>query len=297
MSAIAPPVGLVQLSAPLPQARSYSLLDAARETPQATERWLGGISTEGFVPAPASVHDPCSSGTDRIKDDANDIPVARFGAFTVYLPGSCGAVSVGPNPSVWEDRLRLAFQAYEAAAVETVLLTGAGFTGFGPYIQDANLEVLSAVAVSPIEGLDMLETEIATVGGGGMIHCTPGMALYWESLNLLRERRGTNVKETKLGTPVAVGAGYIAGAATTSDTEEWAYATGPVEYMRTVEPLVMPADYAQALDRSNNRVLFIAERDYVLNWVGRTDPTDDLHTQASVLIDTALCSCLDPDSR
>lgn len=285
MTTMTAPAGLYRLSAPLPAPRKYTLLDAAREAPPENDRWLMGQASEGYVPGPASVFDHCAAGTDRIKDGGNEVPVVRFGAFTVYLVGSCTSVSIGPDASGWTDRLRLAFQAVEAQAVERVFATGDGNPAFGPYLTDGNLDILSGSGVSPVEGLAILEQEIAAKGGGGVIHVTPAIATYLINAYLIEDVRGQ--MQTGLGTRVAVGAGYIDVATGSGAGEEWAYATGPVEFTRDLAPTVIPADYSQALDRSNNDVLFIAEREYVLNWVGRTDPSDDHHIQAGVLIDRA----------
>jgi hypothetical protein len=282
MTALMAPVGRYVVSAPLPQPRRYTLLDAARELVMGSDRWLGGVSAEGYVPGPASVFDHCSSGTDRIKADANPIPVPSFGAFTVYLVGECTAVSVGPSGETFEQRLELALQALEATAVEEVFATALGNPNFGPHLNDANLEILTAGAVTPVEGLALLEQEIASKGGGGIIHVTPAVATYWASDFLITDVRGQ--MQTQLGTRVAIGAGYISAADASGGGDEYAYATGPVEFMRS-EVVAVPTDYSQALDRSNNTVLYIAEREYAINWVGRSDPSDDNHIQAAVLID------------
>lgn len=282
MTVLAAPAGLVRVSAPLPLPRSYTLLDTAREVAPENDRWLAGVSSEGYVPGKASVFDHCSTGSDRVKDAANAIPVRHFGAFTVYLVGQCTSVSIGPDSTYWTDRLQLAFQAVEAEAVERVFATGDGNPAFGPYLHDANLKILDGTGVSPVEGLAALEQEIADKGGGGIIHATPAVATYWAALFLVTSRNG--VMYTQLGTRVAVGAGYIGIATASGAHEEWAYATGPVEFTRD-QTVVIPADYSQALDRSNNDVLYIAEREYVLNWVGREDPSDEHHIQAGVLID------------
>jgi hypothetical protein len=286
MTVLAAPAGLVRVSAPLPIPRQYTLLDAARAVVSDSERWLAGQSSEGYVPGKASVFDHCSHGSDRIKDAANLIPVRRFGAFTVYLVGQCTSVSIGPDPAYWTDRLQLAFEAVEAEAVERVFATADGNAAFGPYLNDANLKILDGTGVPAVEGLAQLEQEIADKGGGGIIHATPAVATYWASLFLIASKAG--VMYTQLGTRVAVGAGYIDVATSSGAGEEWAYATGPVEFTRDPNPVVIPADYSQALDRSNNDVLYIAEREYVLNWVGREDPSDEHHIQAGVLIDRAL---------
>lgn len=284
MTALTAPVGRLPISAPLPIPRRYTLLDAARDITPESERWLGGIAADGYVPGPASVFDHCATGTARIKDAAHDIAGPSFGAFTVYLLGTCTSASIGPSSAAFSERLALALQAVEAEAVERVFATGESTPSFGPYLTDANLEMLNTVAVDPVEGLALLEDEIGAKGGGGIIHVTPALATHWISANLIDDARGRGQMQTGLGTPVAVEAGLIGAATRTTPGEEVAYATGPVEYMRG-DVVSVPTDYSQALDRSNNDVLYIAEREYVLSWVGRSSPSDDNHIQAGVLVD------------
>ena len=93
---------------------------------------------------------------------------------------------------------------------------------------------------------------------------------------------------TRLGTLVAVGAGYIGvvpdGEAALAADQEWAFATGFVQ-VRRGELFVNPAVYSQAIDRAFNEVTYYAERNYLLSWVGRQDGSDANHIQAGVLID------------
>jgi hypothetical protein len=286
MTAIMAPAGLVPISAPLPAPRKYSLLDAAREVPRENQRWLLGQTSEGYVPGPASIFDQCSTGTDRVKADANEIVLTRFGAFTVYLMAECTAVAVAGDSGGWYDRLRLALQAVEAEAVERVFATGEGAAdSFGPYLTDANLEVLDASGVSVVEGIGLLEDEIATKGGGGLIHVTPLLETYMVANNLVDTQGGQKITRG-CGTRIVVGAGYIDAAATTTAGQTWAYATGPVEFSRG-EIVPIPTNFSESHNRANNDVTWLAEREYVLNWVGRSDPSDDNHIQAGVLIDRA----------
>ena len=284
MSTISP-AGLAEVSAPLPKPREYTLLDAAQVDTPGSDRWLGGAWIEGYPSGQASTHDPCSAGTYRQKNDAGVIARPMAGAFTVYLPAQCDSRSIGPTPDRFTERLRLVFESVEPAAVERVLVDGDGHTTLGSYLGDTNMEVLGT-GVTPVEGLALLERELATIGSMGMIHVPPATATYWASLALIESRGG--VMRTKLGTLVAVGAGYQGarpdGEAAAGADEEWVFASGMIQITRS-ESFVMPADYAQALDRSNNDVLFLAERHYLLAWVGRIDSSDDDHVQAGVLVD------------
>jgi len=207
------------------------------------------------------------------------------GTFNVYLSGFCTAQSIGPNPTFWTDRLRLAFQLFEGAAVERVLATGDGHTTLGSYLGDPNMEVLGGGVVSALRALELLETEIA-LAGGGMVHVAPATATAMISLDLITGVRG--VMQTYLGTPVAVGAGYIGvapdGHAAPASDQEWAFASGPIQIYRG-EIETVPDRYADAFDRGLNDVLYIAERPYLFNWIARQDSADDDHVQAGVLID------------
>ena len=144
----------------------------------------------------------------------------------------------------------------------------------------------SSAAVTPLRALELLETEIRR-NGSGIIHAAPATATAWAAETLITASRG--VLRTTLGTPVAVGAGYIGirpdGEAALNPGEEWAFASGPIEIYRDNEIMAIPGNYAEAIDRSLNDVLFYAERPYLINWIARQSTTDDDHTQAGVLID------------
>ena len=114
-----------------------------------------------------------------------------------------------------------------------MLATGDGHQTLGSYLGDPNMEVLGGGVVSALRGLELLETEIA-LAGGGMVHVAPATATAMISANLLTAVRG--VMQTYLGTPVAVGAGYIGvtpdGEASPAADQEWAFASGPIQIYR-----------------------------------------------------------------
>lgn len=285
---ITAPSPLIRLDAPLPQPRSYTLL-ATATIPSTDARWEGGANLHGHPEGPASVFDPCATGTSRTKTLEALTPSERALVFTVYKGATCTARSIGSDPTWYTDRLRLAFQAVESEAVERVFAEGRPDSDIpGAYLGDTNLEILNGgTAVAPTEALALLEEEIATVGAG-MIHAAPATATYWFCNGCLTARAPRLF--TGLGTPVVVGAGYIgvrpdAAQGTPAAGNEWAFASGPVQVYRTPEVEVMPASYAQSLDRTSNDVAFIAERDYLISWIGRQDSSDDNHIQAGVLVD------------
>ena len=292
MTTITAPSGLVNLLAPIPAPPQFDLLAAATLVPPNGNRWLGGGWTGGDAPGPAHTFDPCSSGTNRVKEPAGAMATQMNGTFVVYLSAFCTASTFGPDPTWATDRLELVFQAYEGAAIERMLATGDnGQTILGPYLGDPNMEVLGSGAVSPRRALQLLENEIG-LHANGMIHATPAIFTSWAA-EFLVEARGS-VMRTQRGTPVAVGPGYIGvtpdSKSTPTDTE-WAFASGPIEIYRAPNPELISRDYREVLDRSNNDVVFTAERPYLFNWIGRQASDDADHIQAGVLVDLDPCFC------
>lgn len=288
MTTVVRQTGLANLQAPLPIPRQFGLFAAARLLEPDDTRWARGVWSGGDVPGPAFTFDPCSSGTDRFKAQAGVIPSQMNGSFVVYIPGMCTAQGIGPDATFFTDRLRLVFEAYEEAAVERVLVGADGLGAVGPYLGDTNMEVLGSGSEKALRALQLLEAEIARVGGGGIIHASPQTALAWDSKGVTENVR--NIKRTTLGTPVAVGTGYLNahpdGQSAAGADEEWAFASGPLEVLRSQGPPTMvPTSYAQALDRAMNDVLFLAERPYVINWIGRQNSNDDENVQAGILVD------------
>lgn len=284
MAVTTSPSALLPLDAPLPQPRAYNLLDTAQTITPEGERWQAGAWLRGYPAGDPGTFDNCAEGTFRQKnlDASNDSPMA--GAFTVYLGGSCTARSVGPRLDDYRGRLRLAFQAVESEAVERVLATGDGWGTIGAYIGDPNMEDLGG-PFAPTKALRILEDEIASVGSG-MIHAGPATAAEWSENGLVARARDNLLRTVGNYTPVVVGAGYRDsrpdGLAIPSSTQEYAYATGQVGYIRG--EIFDNGDYSQVLDREQNEVTLIAERNYVLVWVGRQDTADEHHIQAGVLV-------------
>jgi len=275
----------VRLRAPLPQPPQFSLLTAANVINDPTGRWPAGAALETYPPGPAYLFEPCSTGTYRVKEEGGDFPAAEAEAFTVYLPTGCTARSVGAAIDRFREALDLSFAVYESAAVEDMLATGGGFAD--QYLGDANLDVLGSGAEDPLEGLALLEGAIPF--GNGIIHAPPETASVWASEGYIKPLRGQMV--TNLGTRVAVGEGYTGvrpdGETGPGATTQWAFATGPIDIYRDTDIRVDGGTIREALDRTSNDISLIAERDYLLLWVGRQDSSDTSNVQAGVLIDRA----------
>lgn len=273
------------LTAPLPIPRRFTLLDAATVVTDTDRRTPNGAVIDAYLSAPASVQEAFAQGSARVKSIDAEFAEPEVDGFTVYLGVTCTTAGIAPREQEFRRRLQAAFRAVESTQVEKILVDAAGLMA-GPYLTDSNLEQLaSGSAQSPTEGLAQLENAIAKVGNG-MIHVTPATATAWAGLYLIDEARDGQMR-THLGTLVAVGAGYIGayplGGSAPSGDQDWAFASSFVEVHRDEDLILGPI--SEALDRPTNDVTFIAERNYLVAWVGRQTSGDLNHIQAGALID------------
>jgi hypothetical protein len=163
------------------------------------------------------------------------------------------------------------------SGVEEALAAGVDQSS-NPFFGDADVAVLnSGTAVSPGVGLSFLEEAIGATCRKGMIHATPAVI---SALQAFPFGDMEMALETANGTPVVSGMGYqdvdTPWLAEPGATEDWIFATGPVEVH--LGPLVM-TDISETLDRSDNTVTFRAEHYVVSIW--------DTALQAAVLVDWA----------
>lgn len=267
----------ITLFGPLPEAPVASLMNVPGVLRQPgeqrdDERFTVGVAILPYPPGTPSAHDPCSSGTFRVKDDAEEMPSPRFAAFTAYLTIECSAMSIG-SIEEFTNRVEVALTAVESFAVEQQLSQGTGIPT-NPYLGDANVNVLAGgAAQNPTNALAYLEESIGATGKQGMIHATPGVASHWFGGEFL----GGKPLRTAQGTWVASGGGYIgatANGAPAAAGQSWAFSTGPVEVRRESQMIL---DLSEVLDRSVNDVIVRAERHMLVSW--------DTVLQDAVLVD------------
>ena len=270
----------VVLAGPLPTPYPHGLFSAATLVPEAGERWGNGATIRPYPNGEPFVFDPCFAGTFRVKEIPEQPEAQLFAAFTVYLADRCAARGIGTDDALTE-RARLSLLAVEQWAVEQELVSGGVMTA-NPYLADGNATLLmSGAAVAADEALALLEAAIGDSRRAGVIHAGRATASAWSSLGGLRVQ-GEKLL-SGLSTPIAAGGGYQNtvpdGEGGLSDTQEWAWATGPVEIRRS-EVEVFPGTLAEALDRETNEVTYYAERNYLVDW--------DTQLQAAVLVDRSL---------
>lgn len=262
------------------------------------ERWMNGGEVYPYPPHTGDIWDACApatltSGAKSFGDEDSGFVNPQFAAITVYLAETCKSYRV------WDQERFKARAVVALNAVETSLLGRHFMTGEGsplsPYLADgAGVFPIADTATNPSNGLALLENEIGKTGKLGLIHGSPAFATG------LRERfavdNRTGVIRTINGNPVIPDPGYSHGSrphghAAATGTQEWIYATGPIDIRRS-ELFVFPERVEEALDRGgtggattgrSNSITYRAERYYLVTW--------DTVLQAAVLIDRCQVGC------
>ena len=275
------PAGLLYpIDGPLPRRRPYDLLSAVEFVETGTVHSEAGVQVYPFPTDLPAVHNPCSGGSYGEKDDGTPTEVVEFGGFTAYLPISCTTRGIGSD-AAFVNRARVAFEAKESYAVELEL--GRDYAGIGnPHLTQGGISPLSGAAVKPSEALALIENAIAAdTAVQGLIHADPATITAWSREFLVFHEQGMLV--TTNGTRVVAGAAYVgihpSDKAAPSATQSWAFATGPVQVLRS-EVFVIPDNIKEAVDRTFNDVVYRAERNYVVDW--------DSVFLAEVLLDRSL---------
>lgn len=259
------------------------------------ERWLNSVEVYPYpvdVPeawdacAPASTRGEKSFGTPKAPPE--------FRALTLSLPITCTAQQV-PSEAAFRARAVAVLAATESYGVARGLMSGADLDG-GRFLADSGATFPNGTAATrPNHAIQVLEEAIAETGRLGLIHCSPMLATALLGAGFaISDKSG--VIRTINGNVVIPDAGYV-GVSTPEgapdslgSTEEWAYATGPVDIRRS-EIFTNPDTLAQALDRSlgatmgrSNTVTYRAERYSVSIW--------DTALQAAVLVDRCGTDCV-----
>jgi hypothetical protein len=241
------------------------------------ERVFNQVNVIGYPTGTPGIWEACSEGTFRVKDEGEPRPQDRWDPFAAFFALACSSLGIGPYDEFF-GQAEAALKATLSHAVEDVLSKG---VTSNPYFGDLDFIALaSGAAVAPRVGLSYLENAMGVrTGREGIIHATPAVAAAWGFGELEEEADG--VMRTPVGTPVAIGSGYIGahplgsgGLAGPGDTTDWVFGTGPVQvYIEDA----LRTRVEESLDRSNNDVVVRAEKYVLAEW--------DKALQVGVLID------------
>lgn len=288
---------LTRIDGPLPIRPLYGLLQAA-EAPAAgvqvivdtdsegIERWGNGAEVFPYPADVAKVDNSFQPGSEAETKGAGTQPATpQFGAFTIYLPIQC------TNYRVWNDeqfraRAVATLTAVESAAIAREIMSGEKLT-LNPHLTDGvGTFPNGSTVTSALNGVALLEKEIAASGRLGLIHVPPQVLMMLASKGFGFDN-ASGVWRTPNGNVIVPDAGYANSVAPTghtaaSGTQDWIYATGPIEVRRS-EVFMIPEENFQAIDRSTNQIVYRAERNYLVIW--------DQQVQAAVRVDRCQDTC------
>jgi hypothetical protein len=254
--------------------------------------WQAGVEYQPDVCDPAGVTtDGCPLGTIITKaPNVTGMQARGSDPFTVYADIQCSPVG---SIDEYQARTDAALTNGEARAVESVFWTGtagaetirphlaedtAVFDSRGILMQTAATVVTTGADI--VEAMGLLEGELAECYGGvGVIH-VPFTALAHLAANTLVVREGDQLRTTLGGTLVAAYSSNNRQGPTGADPaagQAWLYGTGAITVRRG--QIVHTSALAEALDRSENTMVYIAERTYVIS----VDCDCHLAAQASLL--------------
>jgi len=272
MGALAP----LRVVGPRPTARPYGLVTTPGTIVSQDDmvHFMGGVAVDGYPADLPRTHNPCASGTSRVKDEGDDIPSGEFSSFTVYLPVTCNGRGVGNEAGAELLRRRAieTFEATETYGVERELAFADVDAADRPHLTAVEVAdyLNGGNATGPVEALALLEQSLGLTAREGFIHADPGTVTAWVSRQLVVPAGGT-MRTVAKGTTVIVGDGYIGAqpdaqgrdADPLNDDQNWAFATGPVRVSR--DELFVPT-LREVFDHVTNGLTFRVERNYVAYW-------------------------------
>lgn len=230
------------------------------------QRWMNGVVVEAYPVDVPFGHDPCGTGSTRVKSTGETPPLPPFKAFDAYVPISCTRWTMNSRDAEFRRRVQAVLDATDHWRGERELATGELMGN--PALADANMaggNILGS-GLNPVEGLARLEDAIAETGRQGVIHAPPSIVAAW---GFDRLRVDARILRTTAGTPVVSGQGYVdvlpAAGGALGATKQWAFATGPLRFGRGA-PRVLPETPGQATDRENNTTTYRAERALLVAW-------------------------------
>lgn len=266
-------------------------------------RWANGAEVYPYPPGQPDTYEPCNpaSSSEATKNFGSDLEHPEFAATTLYLAETCTSYKVW-NQAAFKARAVAAFTAVQGSGLARNLLTGEA-NPFSPHLADANSNCIfpnGDTVTNAVNALALLEQEIGLTGQLGLIHCSPGFADGLAAQFQVDDRGG--VIRTINGNVVIPDAGYARsrdnagfgsphGRPASSGTEEWVYATGPVD-IRLSEIFVLPENVEEALDRGtpdsattgrSNSITYRVERYALTTW--------DTELQVAVLADRCRTAC------
>lgn len=270
------------IAAPPATPPRLGLLTSAARPDMGGGRWINGISfspeacmAEGvwwWCPDTSGEGRPTGQAPSQPKGTDENPDVVQYRPWALHVDDTCS--TFGFNVRDYQGRARRKLLANQSYQVEHELWTGeTAQTAAFPNNWLTNSGSLTDLGTEPlIYALAALQEHLADVisGSRGMIHCTVRTATLWLSAGVIR--REGNLLLDGFDNIIVAGSGYPGTGPDDEDPpvsldRQWAYATSMVHYAED-DIVVVPGDFAEAVDRDTNTVTFRAERVVGAWWDG-----------------------------
>lgn len=302
---------LLPVDGPSPSPPKYGLLQATNNAgsqvtlvPEVQDKWGNGIDVWPYPAGEVAAFNPALTGTSATPKGYGDTDLDRLvvAPFVVVFADICTVASMSAGGQIGPERFRArqvaVLGAVEGAGVEKELLTGAAVPANQHLADGVGNFPMGNSPTSVLNGLALLEMEIARSGRKGVVHMSPQLATFLSANYILFDVDG--LLQTVNGTTVIAGYGYVDGAtpegmSAPTGWEEWMYATGPIDIRRSTV-FTVPDSLAEAIDRGTggategrpNTFTYLVERYYLVNY--------DEVIKAAVLVDRCSTDCGTPPS-
>lgn len=241
----------------------YGLFSVAKPFPELDDHWRScGVQfqSESCPESQLWIQGCPESGSKSLGPDQS---LLDFDPFTIYTSWNCGVL--GKTPQEHMASAQRALLCIEETAVEEVFYSGT--TADTPSLVGSGAIPINTTATpySLASGIGALE------GAMGAVQCGEPTIHAPRELGALAARfhqtfGSGGMLRTALGSPIAFGTGYgntsPVGVAPPAGIA-WLYATGPV-YLAKSEIWMNPPTFEDALNRTNNELIWEANRTFVL---------------------------------
>lgn len=260
MAAFCPPVP-IDFNTYIPS--KYGLFSVVKPFPELDEHWRTcGVAFTSYACPSAEVWiENCTSIP--LKGEGVEPNLITADPFTIYSTWSCGVFGKTPeqhrtdaiNALLCTEEREVEALFFSGSAADTPQLVGGGCTPLNT----------TATPYSIASGIGALE------GAMGSVQCGEATIHMPRELGALAARfhqtyGAGNTLRTAMGSPIAFGSGYgnasPVGVAPPAGIA-WIYATGPV-YLAQSEVFMNPPTFEDALNRTNNQLVWEANRTNLL---------------------------------
>lgn len=216
-------------------------------------RWLAGVKFEPRDCSGLTIGESVwyCTGTDDTPPTNQCVPWLEQQAFNIF--DGLRDSTLGRTVDDIEELLRLRHEEMLSYAFGYALTGQATFGGLTFPTQAHGPDGVGFAAAAPIgQVVAQLENDLAKTmhGAEGIIHMAPGMLIKAATGGTGIVEDSDGMYRTPLGTKVVADAGYYRAAAptgqsaSTANTTEWVYASGPIAYMATPQSFIGDAPNA-----------------------------------------------------